>query len=176
MGQRTWLGPIGRLASVLVITAACGNNPGTFINQGVLVPSAPATQPPAMLNPPPFQIIPSIGALCPVTPPFTTTMNVIVGPVPQTVSVNSMAFSFSDAAGASSQFTLPPSGLIGIFGSTTIVAGTTRTFTVHPQFGCGSGVPQLVNVQIFFLDTGGRPSTTILTAPLSLAPVDRTPR
>jgi hypothetical protein len=99
---------------------------------------------------------------CPAFPPFTTSLALsVTSPANTDVSLSQVSLQFvgiDGSAGAPLQFL--GSDLIGLFGNTVILGGTSRVFGFTPAFGCGISVPQSLVIRTVFVDSfGSHPAT-----------------
>jgi len=62
--------------------------------------------------------------------------------------------------------TIPRAPLTAQFGTTRILAGTPRTFTLTPHFVCGAGRAQSVAVDISVVEPSGVVDSVTVTRPL----------
>jgi hypothetical protein len=171
-------GRLRRIGNVIVLIvpfalASCDSQPTMLLGSAVTRPSeASAPQPPngfnisPMLVPPtiPFHILPVFG--CPLTSPFLTNFSLVIDQRESIdVFVHEIGFRFVDGAGFDSPLILGQSDLATLFGSTLVVAGTSRTFPFQPRFGCGlSSTPRLMILRLLLRDRHGRPHERTLTA------------
>jgi hypothetical protein len=167
-----------RLGNVIVLIvpialASCDSQSTMILGSAITRPSdAPAPQPPngfnitPMLVPPtiPFHILPVFG--CPSTSPFATNFSLVIDQRDGIdVFLHEVGFRFVDGAGFDSPLILGQSDLATLFGSTLVVAGTSRTFPFQPRFGCGlNSTPRSMILRLLVLDRLGRSHERTLTA------------
>jgi len=167
-----------RIGNVIVLIvpfalASCDSQPTMLLNSAITRPSdVPVPQPPngfnisPMLVPPmiPFHILPVFG--CPLTSPFATNFSLVIDQRDGIdVFVHEVGFRFVDGTGFDSPLILGQSDLATLFGTTLVVAGTSRTFPFQPRFGCGlSSTPRLMIMRLLLLDRLGRRHERTLTA------------
>jgi hypothetical protein len=99
---------------------------------------------------------------CPLLPPFTTSLALsVTSPANTDVSLSQVSFQFlgvDGSAGVPLQFA--STDLIGLFGSTVILGGTSRVFGFTPAFGCGISLPGSLAIRTVFVDSfGSHPGT-----------------
>lgn len=99
---------------------------------------------------------------CPLIPPFTTSLALsVTSPVNTDISLSEVSFQFVGVDGASGvplQFF--GNDLVGLFGSTVILGGTSRVFGFTPRFGCSIVSPRSLVMRAVFVDGfGSHPST-----------------
>ena len=104
---------------------------------------------------------------CPSAAPFVTSFSLLIDQRDGIdVFVHEVGFRFVDAAGFDSPLIFRESDLATRFGSTLLVAGTSRTFAFQPRFGCGlSSTPHLMIVRLVLLDRNRRTHERTLMAP-----------
>jgi hypothetical protein len=155
--------------------ASCDSQPAMLFGSAITRPSDASVPPPSngfnispMLVPStiPFHILPVFG--CPATSPFMTSFSLVIDQrAGIDVFVHEVDFRFIDidGVGFDSPFTLGQGDLAALFGSTLVVAGTSRAFAFQPRFGCGlSSTPHLMVLRLLLHDRNGRPHERTLTA------------
>ena len=91
--------------------------------------------------------------------------NIIVAAL-QTVTMSSATVHLSDGSNLGGpSVTFPQATLTSQFGSTVVVAGTTRTFAFSPQFG-PSATPHSLSATLLFVDTTGMSHSVFVSAPV----------
>ena len=81
--------------------------------------------------------------------------------------MDTVTFHFIDGSSRTgSPITFPSSALNQQFGSTVVVAGTTRAFPFAPVAGCVPFVPVVVQADVFGTVSTGQPFHTQVSAPL----------
>jgi hypothetical protein len=146
------------MAAAIATSAACDNSVGT--RRGELI-SSPSASFAVRIAPFSMPLIPMGRASCPMTQPFTTNFELIVGPSSRDVLIDGLALRFIDGSSASSRLFFATRDLTLMFGSTRILAGTHRGFTLRPEFGCGLSTPRSVIAIIDLVDAlGGRHEAT----------------
>ena len=152
----------GVLAAFALLTTltACDDGAGGRRTNGLV--SSPTAALPARINPLQVQIAPVVpNATCPMTQPFMTHFDLVLGPPSETVFVDTILLRFDGAV--SVVFTT--SDLDRMFGSRHVAAHTTRAFTLTPQFGCGmSATPGTIAVVVTVVDGFGRRHDATATA------------
>jgi hypothetical protein len=167
-----------RIRNIIVLImplafAACDSQPAMFVGSAITSPSkVPITQPSNVFNISPmlvpstipFHTLPVFG--CPSASPFATSFSLIIDQRDgHDVFVHEVGFRFVDTSGFDSPLIFRQSELATLFGSTLIVAGTSRTFSFQPRFGCGlSSTPRLMVTRLLLLDRNGRTHERTLTA------------
>jgi len=165
---------IGRV--IVLITplalASCDSSPARIVGRSVTGPSRASVPPhptafitPMLVPLPiPFQTLPVIG--CPTASPFGTSFSLIIDQSDGIdVFLHQVGFRFVDGAGFESPLIFSDIDLATRFGSTLVIAGSSRTFPFQPQFGCGlSSAPHLMVAQVLLLDRTGRRHERTLTA------------
>jgi hypothetical protein len=99
---------------------------------------------------------------CPLLPPFTTSLALsVTSPANTNVSLSAVSFQVVGVDGVGgSPLQFASTDLIGLFGSTVILGGTSRAFGFTPAFGCGISLPQSLVIRAVFVDSlGSHPST-----------------
>jgi len=143
--------------SLLVTLTACDDGTGGPRTGGLV--SSPTASLPARIDPLDLHIVHVVpNATCPMTQPFMTHFDLVLGPPSETVFVDTIALRFD--RGAPVVFTA--SDLDRLFGTRQVLLHTTRVFTLTPQFGCGmSSTPGTIAVVVTMLDgSGGRHDAT----------------
>ena len=91
-----------------------------------------------------------------------THFDLVLGPAAIDLFVDAVTLRFGNAP---SPFALSADDLLRIFGTTNIPAGTTRTFTFNPEFGCGfSTTPGALIVTVTVIDLRGQRQVATATA------------
>ena len=140
------------LAGILASTACDDGGGGT--RAGELV-SSPSASLPARVSPPQLQLSPIVASGCPVSQPFMTHMDLVVGPFATDLSLDTVTLRFDDTASGLVIFT--KDDLARMFGTALIPARTIQTFAMDPQFGCGlSTRPRALAASIATFDTRGQ--------------------
>ena len=103
---------------------------------------------------------------CPTIAPFFSTVTLVIdarsGP---DVFVDVVVFDFVDRFGLRSPVTFTRADLDGLFGTTLVVANTSRNFPFTPRFGCGFvSVPSQLFVDLTFVNRDGVRRGSALTA------------
>jgi hypothetical protein len=131
-----------------------------------------AFAPTAAVLPAPVQLLPqalplvSLGSFfCPLSSPFTTTFNLVIGAAPTNLFIHRLTLQPVDSRGVVGLSTILTGTEIAGSASTLVSAGATRSFLVQPQFGCGISAPQFFLADIELLDTFGSLRHTTLKAP-----------
>jgi hypothetical protein len=167
-----------RIGNVIVLIvpvalASCDSQPTMLLGSAITRPSdATVPQPPNGFNISPalvpstipFHILPVFG--CPSASPFETSFSLVIDQRDGIdVFLHEVGFRFVDGSGFDSPLTLGHRDLATLFGSTLVVAGTSRTFPFQPRFGCGlSSTPASMVMRLLLLDRNGRPHERTLTA------------
>ncbi len=99
---------------------------------------------------------------CPLLPPFTTSLALsVTSPASTNISLSEVSFQFvgiDGSAGVPLRFV--GNDLVGLFGSTVILGGTSRVFGFTPRSGCTIGLPRSLVMRTVFVDSfGTHPST-----------------
>jgi len=93
---------------------------------------------------------------CPVAPPFATNFNLIVDGSGTDVFLNDVGLQFVDRSGfIGAPLAFHAADLGARFGSTIVRAGTSRSFSFRPQFGCDVFHPQFVVARVVIVDSFG---------------------
>jgi hypothetical protein len=98
-------------------------------------------------------------------PAFSGAFNVVI--VASTSDLNMSAATFRLIDGTTvggPSVTIPTDNLTNSFGSTLILAGTSRSFAMHPVFGCSGLHPQQLTADIVVTDRQGTSHTLSATA------------
>jgi len=143
------------LASSAVAIAAfigCSSAPGQYTAGLVSAPSAAFA---VQMTPANLTLISLSRASCPATQPFTTNMNLVLGPTNNDFLLQQLALRIFDPFGRSSTLFFTADELALLFGSTLIRTGTLRTFVLQPQFGCGLARPQSIDAILDLVDSAG---------------------
>jgi hypothetical protein len=161
MSDRLSVGRVlyGVLAAFALLTTltACDDGAGGPRTAGLV--SSPTASLPARIDPLDVRLVQVVpNATCPMTQPFMTHFDLVLGPPSETVFVDTIALRFD--RGVPVVFTA--SDLDRMFGTRQVLLHTTRVFTLTPQFGCGmSSTPGTVAVVVTMLDAfGGRHDAT----------------
>jgi hypothetical protein len=105
-------------------------------------------------------------ASCPQTQPFTTNMDLVLGASANDFFFNRLTLRFVDGSGVASVQFFTTNDLFLMFGNTVVHPGVPRTFTMHPQFGCGLSRPRTIDATIVLLDGTGLVHEATATATL----------
>ena len=167
-----------RIGNIIVLImplalASCDSAPATLFGSAITGPSnVPIPQhsnvfnisPMLVPSTIPFHILPVFG--CPLASPFVTSFSLIIDQRDGIdVFVHEVGFRFVDGAGFDSPLIFRQGDLATQFGSTLVVAGTSRTFAFQPRFGCGlSSTPHMMVLRLLLLDRHGRTHERTLTA------------
>jgi hypothetical protein len=167
-----------RIGNVIVLIvplalASCDGQPARLVGSGITTPSKASIPQPAnvfnispMLVPStiPFHTLPASG--CPSASPFVARFSVIIDQQDGIdVFVHEVGVRFVDGAGFESALIFGDSDLATRFGSTLVIAGTSRTFAFQPRFGCGlRSTPHVMVVRLLLLDRNRRPHERTLMA------------
>ena len=130
-----------------------------------MLPLPPCRPPPVQLIPQLLPLIPMPGFICPLTSPFTTRFNLVIGAAPTNLFFQQLTLRPVDGHGVTGLSTILTTIDIAGSASSLVSAGATRTFPVQPQFGCGVSVPEFVIAEIVLLDSFGSPHHTTVKAP-----------
>ncbi len=151
-------------ATLLVCaTTACETQPSGTI---AFAPTTAAVSPaPVQLIPQTLPLIPLSGSICPLSSPFTTRFNLVIGAATTNLSFQRVTLQPIDNRGVIGLSTILTGAEIAGSGSMVVSAGTTRTFPLQPQFGCGVSVPEFFIADIVLLDSFGSLHHTTLKAP-----------
>jgi hypothetical protein len=140
------------LAGILASTACDDGGSGTRTGELVSSPSASLA---ARVSPSQLQLSPIVASGCPVSQPFTTHMDLVVGPFATDLALDTVTLRFDDAANGLLIFT--KNDLDRMFGTAQIPARTIQVFAMDPQFGCGlSTRPRALAAGIDTFDTRGQ--------------------
>lgn len=153
------------LIAAIVTLAGCDDNRrGSWMGGGVV--SAPSATMPVRISPFQLQLAPLTTAGCPASQPFATHFDLIAGPAAFDLFIDAVTLRFGDTLAFSPLF-LTSDDLQRLLGTAPIPAGTTRTFTLSPQFGCGlSTPPRSIVVTVTFVDRQGQRQEATATAML----------
>ena len=111
-------------------------------------------------------VTPIFAAGCPLFPTFTTQFDLLVNTT-NTVALNAATFQLiSGEHLGGSPLVVSATDLATKFGSTTVRAGTQRTFTFLPQFTCVAFQPQALFANVVLLDQSGARHTQTMTVPI----------
>jgi len=150
-------------AALLVsATTACETQPAGRIG---FVPTAAVSPAPVQLIPQTLPLVPVPGFICPLSSPFTTHFNLVIGAAPTDLSFQRLTLQPVDGHGVTGLSTILTTIDIGGSASALINAGATRIFPLQPQFGCGVSVPQFFIADIVLSDSFGTLHHTTLKAP-----------
>jgi hypothetical protein len=147
---------------LIAATTACETQPSGTIT---FAPTAAVSPAPVQLMPQALPLIPLSGSLCPLSSPFTTRFNLVIGAASTNFSFQRLTLRPVDRRGVTGVSTILTAMDIAGSGSAVVSAGATRTFPLQPQFGCGVSVPEFLLAEIVLLDSFGSPHHTTLKAP-----------
>jgi hypothetical protein len=109
----------------------------------------------AQIQPAVLPVVASPVFFCPASPPLSTSFGLVVTASTSDLSLNQVALTVNDVNGIAGAPTLiSPAGLTTLFGVLSVPAGTTRTFPLSAQFGCGLAAPASLVVVATF-ESGG---------------------
>jgi hypothetical protein len=154
------------LASFTVAIAACigcSNTAGQYTAGLVSSPSAAFA---VQFTPTNATLISLSRASCPATQPFTTNVNLVLGPSRNDFFLQRLALRIGDPFGRSSMLFFTADELALLFGNTRIRTGTHRTFALQPQFGCGLSRPRSIDAILDLVDDQGLTHQATATATL----------
>jgi hypothetical protein len=156
--------PIYLAAAALLVaaTTACETQPAGGI---AFVPTVAASPAQIQLIPQSLPLIPVLGSICPLSSPFTTRFNLVIGTATTDLFLQRLTLQPIDAFGVAGVSTILTTTDIVGSGSTLVGAGATRTFPLQPQFGCGVSAPQFFVADIVLADLFGSLHHTTLKAP-----------
>jgi hypothetical protein len=121
-----------------------------------LISSTPAATFSAQLRPQSLPLVPLLGFGCPSAFPFETTFDVVIGSATTDLFFRTVTLQPFDGFGHPGPLVaFNAIDVFGAAGSPLIPAGTTRSFGLHPQFGCGLSVPQSLAAEIVLADAFG---------------------
>jgi hypothetical protein len=143
-------------------TTACETQPSGRI---AFAPTAAVSPPPVQLIPQALPLIPMSGFICPLSSPFTTRFNLIIGTASTDFAFERLTLQPVDGRGAIGVSTILTATDIAGSASSLIRAGATRTFALQPQFGCGVSLPQFFVADVVLSDSFGALHHTTLKAP-----------
>jgi hypothetical protein len=149
--------------AALLACAACDGNRARLTGQ---MSSSPTAALPARVSPMPLLLSPMIPASCPMSQPFTTHLDLVLGPADIDFFVDAVSLRFGDGDGSLLLFTTDD--LDRIFATRRIPALTSQVFRLNPQFGCGlSTVPRSLTVGISTIDGRGERHEVTASAPFN---------
>jgi hypothetical protein len=154
------------LASTAVAIAAfigCSGTPGQYTGGLVSSPSAAFAVQTTLPN---TTLIALSRGGCPAAQPFTTNINLVLGPSNNDFFLQRLALRIGDPFGRSSMLFFTADELALLFGNTRVRTGTLRTFALQPQFGCGLSRPRSIDATIDLVDALGLTHQTTATATL----------
>jgi len=139
------------LAGALVTLAACNDSPGGPRTSQLV--SSPTASLAVRVAPIELQLAPAPLASCPMTQPFMTHFDLTIGPPSTDIFLDNVVLQF-DSGTTVAAVTRPD--LEGLFGSTQVVVGTTRVFSLTPTLGCGFPSTQgSLVIVVTTIDTAG---------------------
>jgi hypothetical protein len=139
-------------AAACLALCACDGSAGRYTSSLVSSPSLAVV---ARFTPANAPLVPLTRASCPAVAPFTTSVNLVLGPASSNVVFNRLALRFADGSTIASPLFFTPDELVVLFGDTRILAGTQRIFVLRPEFGCGLARPRSVAATIDLVDGAG---------------------
>jgi hypothetical protein len=147
--------------AILTTCTACDNGGSGTMSNGLV--SSPTATLAVRVDPFQLQMSPIVpSATCPMTQPFMTHFDLVLGPPSADVFVDTVTLRFG-TGGTPTVFTA--TDLDRLFGTRQIPARTTRVFTLRPQFGCGlSSTPGTVVIVVGVVDGHGRRHEATATA------------
>jgi hypothetical protein len=157
-GAIVWARSSALIALLALACAACdrpvnSNTPNglLFAPVGIVFASAAHIQP---------AVVPVVAApvfFCPASPPLSTSFALVISASSSDLFLNQVAVTVNDVNGLAGAPTLiSPAGLTTLFGILSVPAGTTRSFPLSAQFGCGLAAPSsLVVVATLGAGAGG---------------------
>ena len=157
---------LARLTSTILIAgalAACDRQttplaPGSI----VFSPNAAAS---IQLVPQALPISPLGSFACPMSSPFATSFNLVVGAANTDLVFQRLTLQPFDGRGVAGLSTvLTAENVVGVSGSPLIAARTSRTFALHPAFGCGISAPRSLFTELILVDGFGSTHRSTLTA------------
>jgi len=159
------------LVSLATVLTGCEDN-GTRIGFGLAGPAAPFVGASPLVG---ATLVPSTigftsvtGSRCPSIAPFLASFSLFIDQRSGTdLFLDHVTFHFGDHSGRRSPSQLTRTDLMGMFGTTFVPAGATRTFDFNAPFGCGLlSVPSLLFVDLITLNRSGVRHQSTLTATL----------
>jgi hypothetical protein len=111
-------------------------------------------------------VTPIVAVGCPLFPTFTTQFDLLLNTT-STISLNQASFQLiSGESLGGSPLLVSATDLAAKFGSTTVRAGTQRTFAFFPQFTCVAFQPQALLANVVLVDQSGTRHTQTMTVPV----------
>jgi hypothetical protein len=149
------------LIAVLFTFTACDDGGGGTRTNGLV--SSPTATLAVRVDPFQLQLAPILPrASCPMTQPFMTHFDLVIGPPSADVFVDTITLRFG-SGGTPTVFI--STDLDRMFGNRQIPAHSRRVFTMAPQFGCGlSATPGTVVVIVGVIDGSGQRHEATATA------------
>lgn len=143
-----------------LITAGCDDMPAhaPMLN-------AADFRPGLSLEPNPIRFTPIVGAFPCTNGGFAveTPFHLIVSAGVHDLTLDSVTIHMIDGSNLGGpSVTIPQTQLTTRFGSTVIVAGTSRDFALRPDFGCVARVPTALRGSALLLDPRGVPQTIVV--------------
>jgi len=162
---------LGVLALAAALTcAACANDNWQSTPHLVSFASPIGATLPVTLSvvPQTLGITPLVGIRCATFPSVTSQFGLVVNVVGgRDLFMQQVTMRLLDGSHVGGSPLLVSAGdLSARFGSTIIPAGTRRTFTFDPQFGCGTFVPVSLFIDIILVDNVGSQHAMTVTAPI----------
>jgi hypothetical protein len=149
-----------------VAATACDGGHGADIRVGgsVLRPSPNVV---VQIQPERLAPLSVAGFGCPALPPLTAAFSVVVRAVEVDLRLDSVRLQFIDGSGVGgSPIPFPTPDLVRLFGSTRVVAGTSRSFPFSIRFGCFPLSPTRLAVDLSLLNGQGMPVRSSASAPI----------
>jgi hypothetical protein len=147
--SRGWV--LMSMASLVAFAACSDSGGGPRTNQLVSSPTAALAVRVSPIQP---QLAQTALASCPMTQPFATHFDLVLGPAAEEFFLDTVALRFG--AGIS-PFVFTKNDLSRQFGTLRVPSGTSRAFTLQPEFGCGfSTTPRSLLVDVTMVDGRGQ--------------------
>jgi len=136
----------------LVAFAACSDNGGGPVRNRLV--SSPTAALAVRVSPSQLQLTQTALASCPMTQPFATHFDLVLGPSAEEFFLDTVALRFGDGV---SPFVFTKTDLNRQFDTLRVPSGTSRAFTLQPEFGCGfSTTPRSLLVDVTMVDGRGQ--------------------
>lgn len=157
------------LIASFIVTVGC-DRPGTSEGPDHSSFASPLTTSPLFTTaivPQQVGLAPALGVICVGFPAFTTRFDLVVTNGNNDLFIKQIGFRLLDVSQfGGSALVVSASDISARFGSTLVRAGSQRSFTFDPQFGCGTFVPQFLSAEIVLVDPFFSDHSTKVVVPI----------
>jgi hypothetical protein len=147
---------------VVPLTTGCDGSPGRLLNVATT-----SFAPEGRFAPNPLPLVPSAATGCRDGLAFGNSFHLVITAGVHDLTVHHATVHMLDGTNLGGpSITIPQSDFAAQSASLFILAGTTRDFIVHPDFGCVTTRPRALRGNVFLLDPSGMMQTIAFDGPV----------